>query len=270
MVWLKTIVSAGNEIKYIKMQLRESEGYVDKMIVCEFDHTHTGEKRDFIFSEYLENDTFSSAEKERILYIQGRVGRKVKRAGDDSALMHRNERLFRGYFVRHCKLGLNDIVISVDADEIIFKRCYTDILKPFENKKANPIVQLQLYQFFYKPTYLWENLIFTAPTVCRVKANRFKRYPAQWRQQGEVLDKIVGCHFSWCLTVDEMIYKLRTYAHAADYGHLADRNILESAVRDKMYPFNESVNFQIKEINSRDNPEYYPDTYDEKEFAYLM
>lgn len=270
MVLLKTIVSAENEIKYIKLQLRESEGYVDKLIVCEFDHTHTGAERAFIFQKYLEDDTFSKAEKERIVYIQGRVGKKIKHTTDNAARMHWNERLFRGYFARHCELKSNDVIIAVDADEIIFRRYYDEILKPFENQKANPIIQLQLYQFFYKPTYLWTNLIYTAPTVCRVKANRFKRYPAQWRQEGEVLNKIVGCHFSWCLTIDEMIYKLHTYAHAADYGHLADRAILEEAVRNKKYPFNESVDFQIQEINCRDNPEYYPDTYDENEFSYLL
>lgn len=270
MIYLKTIISAENEIKYIKLQLRESDGYVDKLIVCEFDHTHIGTERDFIFQRYLEDNTFSGDEKERIIYIQGHVGKKIKRTTDNATLMHRNERLFRGYFARHCSLQPNDVIISVDADEIIFRRCYDDILSLFEDKKANPIIQLQLYQFFYKPTYLWTNLIITAPTVCRVKANRFKRYPAQWRQEGEVLDMMVGCHFSWCLTIDEMVYKLRTYAHAADYGYLADRAILEDAIRNKNYPFDESVDFQIREVNHKDNPEYYPDTYDEKEFACLL
>lgn len=269
MVYLRTIISSNNEIKYIKLQLRESKDYVDKLIVCEFNCTHTGTEREFIFRKFLEDDTFLKEERERIIYIQGDVRGKIKSATNDSRLMHKNEQLFRGYFVKHCQLDPNDIIISVDADEIIFRRCYSDILRPFIDKKANPIIQLQLYQFFYKPTYLWKNKIITAPTVCRVKVNRF-RYPAQWRNEGEVLKRMAGCHFSWCLTIDEMIHKLHTYAHAADYGHLAHREILEAAVREKKYPFDESVDFQIAEVNCKENPEYYPDSYDEEEFAYLL
>lgn len=269
MVFLKTIVSAENEIKYIKLHLRESKGYVDKIIICEFNYTHVGAEREFIFQKYLDDGTFSREEQERIVYLQGDVKKKIKNAVGNSELMHKNERLFRGYFARHCKLDPNDVIVSVDADEIIFRRCYPDILKPFEDKKANPVVQLQLYQFFYKPTYLWVNKIITAPTVCRVKVNRF-RYPAQWRAEGEVVSQMVGCHFSWCLTVDEMVYKLHTYAHAADYGHLADKKLLEDAIREKRYPFDEDEDFQIVEVNCKDHPEYYPDTFDEEEFAYLL
>ena len=107
--------------------------------------------------------------------------------------------------------------------------------------------------------------------MCRVKRNIF-RYPAQWRYEGKVHDEIVGCHFSWQLTIDEMIAKLSSYAHAADYGHLANREILTDAINNKKYPFNEKVDFQIRDIDYKSSPEYYPDTYKEfsQEFEYLL
>ena len=45
----------------------------------------------------------------------------------------------------------NDIIISVDADEIIYKNMYTKILEEV-NKKG--IVRLNLNLFFYKMNYL--------------------------------------------------------------------------------------------------------------------
>lgn len=260
MVYIKTIFSAANEVKYIKLHLAESLEYVDKVIVCEFDHTHTGKSRELIFSKYMQDGTFTEEELDRIIYLPGRVGKNVKRSDNNAKTMHNNEKLFRGYFARHIKLDPNDIIISVDADEIIFKRYYEYILSHFKDKKANPVLQLKLYQFFYKPTYLWVDKIVIAPTVCKVKHNRF-RYPAQWRQEGEILDEIVGCHFSWQLTITEMIEKLSNYAHAADYGHLAKREILVDAVRNKKYPFNPSVDFRIREIDFDHNPEFYPEHF---------
>lgn len=269
-VYLRTIVSAPNEIKYIKLHLSESKGYVDYVIVCEFNRSHTGEKRDFIFHKYLEDDTFSEEEKERIIYIPGRVDTKVKYSKDDSKILHKNEKLFRGWFARQIRFGLNDIIIAVDADEIIFRRGYSKILPLFDDVSENPIVQLKLYQFFYRPNYLWEDKIILAPTICRYKKHLF-HYPAQWRNEGKVYDEVVGCHFSWFLTVEEMIKKLNTYAHAADYSHLSKESILRDAVENKKYPFDTSVDFNIREVNYYDNPEYYPETYGMyvEQFSYL-
>ena len=263
MVYLRTIISSKNEMKYIKIQLMESRGYVDKIIICEFDRTHIGKEHIPFFETYLEGEYFTEEEKSRIIYIKGLVGKLTRESTDDPDIMHKNERLFRGYFARHCDIKLNDIVIALDADEIIFHRGYKEILARFSHKLSNPTIQLKLYQFFYKPTYLWDNKIFVAPQVCRFNRHLLE-YLAQWRYEGKVLENVVGCHFSWQLTIDEMLEKLQTYAHSADYGNLADREILEEAVRNKTYPFDPSEKFHIREINYKMNPEFYPDYFEEE------
>lgn len=265
MVYLRTIVSAQNEIKYIKMQLTESTGYVDKIVVCEFNRTHTGKKRTFIFEEYLSNGTFTPDELERIIYIKGDVNKEISEETSDSVVMHKNEKLFRGYFAHHMEIQPNDILICVDADEIIFHRAYPNLLKNFKWKWLNPVIRLRMYQFFYKPTYLWENLIFSSAVICRYKKHQ-NEYPAQWRDEGKESKKIVGCHFSWCLSVDEMITKLQSYAHSADYLALADRAVLEQAIKEKTYPFDPEREFNIREVNHKDMPQYYPDFYKEEYF----
>lgn len=258
-VYLKIIFSSLNELKYIKMSLQESKGYVDYVIVTECNRSHTGMVHEFLFADILENtDTFSEEEKKRLIYIKGDLTNKVYANATSKEEMHANETLIRGFFVKQMKLKPWDIVVAVDADEIIYRRYWPEILNYFKWYKINPALFLELNTFFYRPTWLWENCGFRAPTACRVWRYWYK-YPANWRYDGKKLGHTVGGHFSWQLTTDEMITKLKNYAHAAEYGHLAEEKILREAVRTKKYPFNPNVSFIIKELDISKDKEYYPD-----------
>lgn len=253
MIYLKTIFSAPNEIKYIKLNLEEAFDHIDKFIICEFNRTHTGVEREPIFNRYI--DQFTENELKKIIYINADISKQAFLAVNDSDLAHKNEQLMRGYFTSQINLDNNDIVFSVDADEIIFGQYYDKIISKlgFFNKA----VKLQLHQFYYRINYLWENNKFIAPTVCKAKYYK-DRYPAQWRYDGKLFQYVAGCHFSWCLTIDDMITKLGMYAHHSDYGHLAKREILEEAVRNRTYPFDLSVDFRIKVLDIYKDRKYYP------------
>jgi len=259
MIYLKTIFSAPNEIKYLKLNLREASNYIDKMIICEFNRTHTGQPRNLIFKNYLNN--FSEQEKSKIIYIGADLSDQTKLAINDSKTAHKNERLMRGYFVKEVPLQNNDIIFSVDADEIIYKQFYNPIIKALQNAKwpwQTKSWLLPLQQFFYKINYLWENLIIDyGPVACRAEYF-LKKYPAQWRGKGKKFKSLVGAHFSWCLTTEEMITKLHSYAHNQDYGHLANKDILEDAIKNKTYPFDPSVNFKIKILDLKIDKKYFP------------
>jgi len=73
------------------------------------------------------------------------------------------------------------------------------------------------------------------------------QYPCNWRDVGEIVNKKVGCHFSWCMTPGEMVYKLHTYSHPR-YRFCADEKLLEEAIKNKTYPFDSSIDFNIREI----------------------
>lgn len=270
-VYLKIIFSSLNEVKYIKMSLEESKGFVDKIIVTECNVTHTGQPRELFFGKLLEDGhTFSEEEREKIVYIPGDLSKKARNAKNSSVDMHYNETLIRGFFVKEMKLRGWDIVLAVDADEVIYHRFWPEILKPFRWYNINPALFLELNTFFYKPSWLWEDCFFRAPTICRVWRYWLK-YPANWRYDGKKLGYNVGGHFSWNLTIDEMISKLSSYAHSAEYGHLAQRDILKNAIMNKEYPFNKNVNFHIKELDIVKDKEYYPDEMKEyiSYFTYL-
>lgn len=253
MIYLKTIFSAPNEIKYLKLNLREAFNHIDKFVICEFNRTHIGAERELIFERYLKQ--FTDEERDKIIYIGADISSQVAFAKTDSNLAHKNEQLMRGYFSSQMNLKGEDIVFSVDADEIIYGQHYEKIMGKLGF--FNRAVQLPLHQFFYRINYLWENNKFIAPTVCKVKYYKNK-YPAQWRYAGKLYPESVGCHFSWCLTIDEMITKLGMYSHHSDYGHIANREILEAAVTNKTYPFDPSVDFRIKVLDLYKDTQYYP------------
>ncbi|MCL4439335.1 MAG: hypothetical protein M1609_01710 [Firmicutes bacterium] len=254
MIYLKTILSAPNEIKYLKLNLREAFTHIDKFIICEFNRTHVGTERELVLEKYL--DVFTGDERKKIIYLGADISREANFAKNDSNLAHKNEQLMRGYFASQIDLNGEDIVFSVDADEIIFGRFYDKIIGQLGF--FNRALVLPLYQFYYRVNYLWENNEFIAPTVCKAKYYKNK-YPAQWRYDGKLFPERTGCHFSWCLTIDEMLAKLETYAHHQDYGHLAKREILEAAVKNKTYPFDPNVDFRIKVLDIRKDKEYYPE-----------
>lgn len=254
MIYLKTIFSAPNEIKYLKLNLRESFPYIDKFIICEFNRTHIGSEREFIFEKYW--DKFTPEEKEKIIYIKGDIANSTIFSTTDNNIIHNvNEKLIRGYFASQIKFNNSDIIFSVDADEIIFGSEYSSIINKL--KWWRPAIKLPLYQFYYRLNYLWENNKFIAPTVCLAWYYKF-RYPANWRYDGWLYKKYAGCHFSWCLNIEDMISKLGYYGHHKDYKHLADKNILENAVKNKTYPFDPSVNFKIRVLSLDKDKKYFP------------
>lgn len=254
MIYLKSIFSAPNEIKYLKLNLRESFNHIDNFIVCEFNRTHMGEKRELIFNQYL--DQFTDKELDKIIYIGADISREASQTNGNSELAHENEQLMRGYFANKVNLNGSDIVFSVDADEIIFDEYYEKIMDKLGF--FNRAIKLPLHHFFYRINYLWETKDFIAPTVCKVKYYR-KKYPAQWRYDGRLYPEKVGCHFSWCLTTDEMVNKLNMYSHSPEYRHLAKKEICEEAVRTKTYPFDPSVDFRVRVLDIYKDKQYYPD-----------
>jgi hypothetical protein len=243
MIYLKTYFYVEHEIKFLVMNLIESYDHIDKFIICEHNRTHTGKPREFIFEKY--RDQFPPELMDKVIYLPCDISEHTVEAYENEDDIHRiNEPVMRSCFMTNLSFEDEDIVISVDADEIIYRESYPYIISEVNN---NDVVRLNLYQFFYKTTYLWEGKDFTSPIASKYKV--FKgQYPCNWRDVGRVVDKKVGCHFSWCMTPEQMVYKLHTYSHPR-YRFCADKELLENAIKNKTYPFDPSIDFCIKEVN---------------------
>lgn len=247
----KTLFSSPNEIPFIKLNLLETEGNVDKFIICEFSQTHTGKTREFIFENFKKQ--FTSEEWDRITYIKANIDDLVKDGYNNSKNAHFNEDLMRGYFVREIDIKPKDIVVSVDADEVIFSEFYPLIFKSLGF--FTRAVKLELNQFFYRLDYLWLNERFIAPTVCY--GSYYKKPNSRWRYDGRLFKGVVGTHFSWCIPIEDMVSKITSNAHQNDYADKVNYETMLESVKNKHYPFGDRE-FKIVTVNKTDFPKLYP------------
>ncbi|WP_081678688.1 hypothetical protein [Desulfocurvibacter africanus] len=270
-VYFRTIFYAPHEIPFIKMNLFECYPYVDKFIIVECNRTQVGEPREFIFPSLIKEipQQFHS----KIVYIPADVSHQTVNCAktNDGKQMHANEDIMWDWFTQEISLEDNDIIIAADADEIIYSHIYPYILRRLRKDDA---LLLPLHQFFYRMNYLWTELTFWAPQAARASYYKKRPKPHRWRYEGRRFPFIAGCHFSWQLTIDEMIMKLNTYAHKDIYGKFANREILEVAVRDKTYPFEPNEQFTIRELDPDNHADrcYYPQSFYSfrEDFAHLL
>jgi len=264
-IFLRVIFSSESEIPFIKMNVRESIGISDAVIVYEANRTHTGKPRDFLFpacSSQLPPEIL-----DRIIYVQDDVS-AVTTDSIEPGSMHENERLFRARFAGYVELRPDDVVLALDADEVIRREVYPMLLRRLE---LVPLLRLPLHQFYYRMNYLWTDLIFLGPVAC-VASHYLRQMAPVWRDEGRIFPVICGAHFSWQLTIEQMVNKLMTYAHRDLYGHLAQHDILEAAVREKRYPFDPDRPFNIRELDPQADAAYYPQSFFEyiSEFRHLL
>lgn len=246
MKYLKTYFYVEHEIKFLIMNLIEAYDHIDKFIICEFNRTHTGRPCDYIGQDHI--DKFPKELMDKVIYLPLDISRVAVEAYENEDAIHAiNEPIMRSAFMKALEFEDEDIVVSVDADEIIYRDAYPYI---FEEVASKQCVRLNLHQFFYKTNYLWEDKDFVSPIAAKYKV--FKdHFPCNWRDVGPVTSKKVGCHFSWCMTPEQMVYKLHTYSHPK-YRFCANKELMENAIENKIYPFDENVDFKIKELDYDD------------------
>jgi|AntAceMinimDraft_12_1070368.scaffolds.fasta_scaffold10990_2 hypothetical protein len=239
-VILKTVVSSIYEIPWLKMSFREAARYADRIILCEFDVTHTGAERPLIFGDFLEEfkKEFPNLEYYPVVTRIGFTGQS-----DRSADTHQNETLMRGWFARNVKVGARDVIFSVDADEVLYASTYEKALKKFTQFP----LQFRLRQMFYSPYWEWSNCVFVGPGAFIFKRGD-RDFPFDWRYQGKLRKGFHGVHFSWCLPLKAMENKLKTYSHAPEFSGFAVTKVLEAAIKDRSYPFDPLRPFDLKNI----------------------
>lgn len=243
MIYLKTYFYSEHEVPFLILNLLEAYSHIDTFIICEYNYTHTGLKREYIWNDI--KDQFPQDKMDKIQYIQGDMSAIAKYAYNDGHTIHAiNEPWMRGYFAKEIQFNDDDIIFSVDADEIIYGDMYPELI---QSVRKQSIIRLPMNQFFYRVNYLWSDLVFRSSIVALYKVYKHQ-YPAQWRDAGKDYSKIVGCHFSWCMTVEQMLHKMECYSHP-EYRHLAKKEILEDAIENKKYPFAPNRPFTLLTID---------------------
>lgn len=257
MLYLKSYCYSKHELPFIIANLDEGFEHIDKLILYEYNYTHTGLSKEYEIEKVLH--LIPEKLKTKLLYKKIDLTNYSVYAVNDEKKCHQiNENIQRSWLFNDKDIILHDedIIIDIDIDEIIYKDCYEDLLNEL-NEKNKPI-SIKLNQFFFKNNYLWSNLIFDAPAIYKygmvkhINRNikgvlcKYQRYCLQ------KTSKIYGCHMSWVMPVDDMLKKIYSGAHTK-YHHLGKREILEKAIEEKKYIFDLNRPFKIVELNIRDN-----------------
>lgn len=255
-VYLRVIVSSEAEFPWLLLQLREMPSWV-RMRVYEPDATNVGDAKEIVFADFVQS--LSSEDKSRIDYRVLPVLDQMDLSGTDEAI-EANEQVVRHGFIDLFHFEPWDIVICVDADEIIYRESYLRIIL-FVMLFGE--VQLGLRQFMFRANYLWRDYIFYAPTATFVR-NYWNKPRSHWRYKGRKLSRPVGGHFSFVLTVDQMMEKLSRYRHALENARFRDEKLLSDAIRDKVYIFEPDREIDFLELSGpleQAPPGVYPKSF---------
>ena len=256
MLYLKSYCYSKHELPFIITNLYEGFNHIDKLILYEYNYTHTGLKKNYEIEKVLH--LIPKELKSKLLYKKIDLTNYIEYAVNDENKCHKiNENIQRSWLFNDKDIVLNDedIIIDIDIDEIIYRDCYKDLI--LELNQNNYPISIKLNQFFFKNNYLWSNLIFDAPAIYKYKMVKnininIKGILCKYQRYcSKKTSKIYGCHMSWVMPIEDMIKKIYSGAHTK-YHHLGKRDILEKAIKDKVYVFDLKRPFIIDELNIND------------------
>lgn len=268
MKYLVTHFYSEHEIPFLKLNFLESENHIDKFVIVEFNHTKRGHKKEFV--DLYKYDIFSKEDMEKISYHKINIDDKIVDASEDDKksrdlMAINNEPLLRSYFVNLIDFKDEDIIVAVDADEIIYGEKYENI---FRSVQKFGTVKLKLHSFYYKLTnYNSTPWVAAIATKYKLGKNFYDenshgktRYP-QFRgctsTEKVNITSFVGCHFSWCMKINKMVNKLNSIGCGVSmkFKEINNEKFLEDAVKNKQYFCKEKNNFTLTEL-SIDNKIY--------------
>lgn len=256
MLYLKSYCYSKHELPFIIASLDEGFNHIDKLILYEYNFTHTGLAKEYEIEKVLH--LIPGNLKTKLLYKKIDLEKYTVYAVNDENICHQiNENIQRSWLFNDTDIFLHDedIIIDIDIDEIIYRDSYDELI--LELNKTNRPLSIKLNQFFFRNTYLWTNLIFDAPAIYKYKMvkNNNKNIKGvrciYQRYCSKKTTKIYGCHMSWVMPIDDMLKKIYSGAHTK-YRHLGKREILEKAIEEKKYIFDLKRQFNIDELNIND------------------
>lgn len=253
LIYAKTIVSTKAELLYVSMNLLELRDIVDVFLICESNVSHAGE----FVGHHLRDYFISNLNSTKVRFLEMDITLAARKWQGDADDLHYNEQLIRNGFVYHVDLHPDDIVISMDADEVLFKNRIKVLVRRLQRRLQNrESYVLRLNQVIYRLSYKWVDCDFRGPVVA--KAGYFLRKSSpQWRYEGFPTFRKSGTHFTWMMNAEDMVRKIKRYSHRVENEKYASVELLSQAVSNRTYPFEPDRPFTIK-ISRSFEEKYYP------------
>jgi hypothetical protein len=217
------------------MNVDELLDHVDFFLITEANVTHTGANRSYEFLDKHQDELEQLSSKIKCIRMDLREECEFNLS--DPQVLHANEQMIRDGFRAYLPLEDDDIVISSDADEVLFGPRVRSILKKLNSSKsATKSYRLRLHQIIFRLDYLWTDCNFQGPVIARA-AHFLSHEEPQWRYSGSRTYRKSGTHFSWVMTVEDMIEKISRYSHRVENQRFATPEVLKNAIRERRYLF---------------------------------
>lgn len=242
MVYLKTIFTKKSELDLIRLQILELGHLIDKIILIEPSFNHNGSSRKLVgFSDLFDLDQKTL---NKIIYV---VVPKLDfiKPSKDSKKHHYYETITRGFFVKQLKIKNSDIIISTDADEILYENIVCNYINKLKSS-CFPIKRyvFDLYQFFYKYNLYSETHSFIAPGIYHygsrfLEIDFYLKGIINWRYKGKIVKGKSGVHFSWIQPIQDLVHKALNWSHSSEFS-LSEKEIeykIQNDIKTKQYSF---------------------------------
>lgn len=252
MIFLKSYCYSKHELPFVIANLVEGYEYIEKLVLYEYNYTHTGVKKEYEMEKVLCNVPKNLRDK--LYYKKVDITDYVEYAYENGPLIHRvNEPIQRSWMFNDSNFQLddNDIIIDHDIDEIIYKGSYEKLARELEVKQRP--LSIKLHQFFFKHNYLWLDCNFSSPAIYYYRMVKHSKQNIKGlkiknlRDLSQKTSTIYGCHMSWVMPLDYMVRKFHSYSHP-EYRSFADKTRLAKAIKEKKYIFDPKRPFNIDEL----------------------
>lgn len=248
---MKKIVDAflfNNEIDLLKSRLEYLYDYVDKFLIVESDHTHSGKQKPLYLKDNLSQfDQFKDKIDLRTYCV------------DDSDVLSSNSWLIENKhrdFIANCLDDLNeeDVIIVSDCDEI-FNVGIVDQLKEMLNKFD--VVKINGPMFYYNLKLRLTSFPTWGPSYATSKSYLKNNSATHIRLNGAENSSSItgGWHLTYFMSPEMISKKLESFAHT-EYNteHFKNIDRIKQCMINNTDPFNR----EDHEFEMVDPEKYFP------------
>jgi len=191
-----------DELMLLEIRLKELSPVVDKFVLVEATHTHSGKPKRLYYNEAKDNEIFARF-RDKIIHIVFEMNPDPDRWANENA--QRNA-IINGL----SDAKPDDIIIVSDLDEIVDHK-----VVPFMNQAFGPTRLLMKFYYYYFNCRVLKNDWFFA-AFCRFKDYQTAQLLRIGNNNGYHQQVITnaGWHFSYLVSPDEIPKKLESFAHS--------------------------------------------------------
>lgn len=245
---VKILVSSPLEEEFVKISAMELLPIADHFLITEANIDNFGNYHPSACSEFLHDLKDVNS---KIQYIYMDLSQESIKSANTPEQLHKNEQIMRNGFTKYVDLLPNDLVVSLDADEILYARR----VKVFQRRLNRRFMKrrgyvLKLHQFVFFCNNNWTNCNFRGPVITRASVFLNQSSP-QWRYTGTPTIFKSGVHFSWVMPIESMVDKILSTSHSIEYRKYADVELLRSAIIKNIWIFDPLRDFRTRTLKSR-------------------